>query len=57
MYNYEEQIEELIQKAKEAKDKGDFLSFNDILKDFEKEDRPRAINDLLGQDLLKVFKK
>lgn len=57
MYNYKEQIEELIQKAKEAKAKGEFLSFNDILKDFEKEDRPRAINDLLGQDLLKVFKK
>lgn len=57
MYNYEEQIEELIQKAKETKAKGEFLSFNDILKDFEKEDRPRAINDLLGQDLLKVFKK
>lgn len=57
MYNYKEQIEELIQKAKEAKAKGEFLSFNDILKDFKKEDRPRAINDLLGQDLLKVFKK
>lgn len=57
MYNYEEKLEELIQKAKEAKAKGEFLSFKELLKDFKKEDRPRAINDLLAQDLLKVFKK
>lgn len=57
MYNYEVEIEELFKKAEQARDKKESLSFKDILKEFKKEDRPRAIKELLEKDLLKVFKK
>lgn len=51
-------LEELLEKARKAKDSGETLSFkDDILKDFSKEERPEILKILHENDLLKVLKR